>query len=73
MVESFTNDFLRATLDKIELVTLEYVILVVDALHTVVMKVSHEGGRLLIRDIAFKSSSIVVLALKFVSLGFCTH
>ena len=45
---------------RIALVTSEYFTVVVEALHTVVTKVSHEEGRLLMSNIDLNSSSIVV-------------
>ena len=54
------KDFLRATSIRIALVTLEYLTVVVEALHMVVTKVSHEDGRLLMSDIALNSSSIFI-------------
>ena len=54
------KDILRVALVKIALVTLEYLMAVVEALHTVVTKVSQEEGRLLMSIIALSSSSIVV-------------
>ena len=58
--ESFANDFLRAASVRIALITSEYFTVAVEALHTVVMKVSHEWGRLLMSNIALSSSSIDV-------------
>jgi hypothetical protein len=43
-----------------ELVISEYFTAAADALHTVVKKVSQDGGRLLISSRAFSSSSIVI-------------
>ena len=54
------KDFLRATSIRIALVTLEYLMTVVEALHTIVTKVSQEEGRLLMSIIALSSSTIVV-------------
>ena len=54
------KDFLRAASVRIALVTTEYLMAVVEALHTVVMKVSQKEGRLLLSIIALSSSSIVV-------------
>ena len=45
---------------RIAFVTSEYFTAVVEALHTIVTKVSHEEGRLLMSSIALSSSSIVV-------------
>ena len=59
-VECFANDFLRAASVMIALVTSKYFMVAIEALHTVVTKVSHEGGRLLMSSIALNSSSIVV-------------
>ena len=44
---------------RIALVTSEYLTTVVEALHTVVTNVSHEGGRLLMSNISLSSSLIV--------------
>ena len=60
MAESFANDLLQAAFVRIVLVTSEYFTTIVDALHVSVTKVSHEGGRLLMSNIAFNSSSIVI-------------
>ena len=54
------KDFLRAASVRIALVTSEYLMAVVEALHTVVTKVSQEEGRLLMSIMALSSSSIVV-------------
>jgi hypothetical protein len=43
-----------------ELVVSKYFTAVADALHTVMTKVSQDGGRLLISNRVFKSSSIVI-------------
>jgi hypothetical protein len=43
-----------------ELVFSEYFTTVADALHTFIKKVSQDGGRLLITNRAFSSSSIVI-------------
>jgi hypothetical protein len=43
-----------------ELVVSEYFTAIAEALHTVVTKVSQDGGRLLISNRAFSSSSIVM-------------
>jgi hypothetical protein len=43
-----------------ELIVSEYFTAAADALHTVVTKVSQDGGRLLISSTAFNSSSIVI-------------
>jgi hypothetical protein len=43
-----------------ELIISEYFTAEVDALHTVVKKVSQDGGKLLINSRAFSSSSIVI-------------
>jgi hypothetical protein len=43
-----------------ELVVSEYFMVIADALETVVTKVSQDGGRLLINNRAFSSSSIVI-------------
>ena len=56
----FAKDFLRAASVRIALVTSEYLTAVVEALHTVVTKVSHEEGRLLMSIITLSSSLIVV-------------
>ena len=58
---------------RIALVTLEYLMAAVEALHTVVTKVSQEEGRLLMSIIALSSSSIVVPVTKFGSLSFRTR
>ena len=52
--------FLRAASVRIALVTSEYLMAVVEALHTVVTKVSQEEGRLLMSIMALSSSSIAV-------------
>jgi hypothetical protein len=44
-----------------ELVVLEYFTAATDVLHTIVTKVSQDGGRLLISSRAFSSSSIIIL------------
>ena len=54
------KDFLRAASVKIALVTSEYLMAVVEALHTIVTKVSQEEGRLLMSINALSSSLIVV-------------
>ena len=54
------KDFLRAASVRIAPVTSEYLMAVVEACHTVVMKVSHEKGRLLMSIIVLSSSLIVV-------------
>ena len=46
----YTNDFLRAFSDSIELVAMEYVMFLAKYLHTVVKNVSKEGGKLLITN-----------------------
>ena len=56
----FANDFLQVASVEIELVTSVYFIALADKLHTGMTKVSHEGRRLLISNIAFGSSSLVV-------------
>ena len=58
--ESSVKDFLQAASVRIELMTSEYSMAVVEALHTVVMKVSQEEARLRMSIIALSSSSIVV-------------
>ena len=45
------KDFLRAASVRIALVTSEYLMAAVEALHTIVMKVSQEEGRLLMSSI----------------------
>ena len=60
MAVFFASDFVRSASVRVALVTLEYSITMVDALHTIVTKVSHEGGKLLIESMAFSSPSIVV-------------
>ena len=60
LAESCTNDFLRVASIRIELVTSEYFTTVADVFHTMVTKVLHEGGRLIVSNMAFTSSSIVV-------------
>ena len=42
--DSLAKDFLRAASVRIALVTLEYLMTVVEALHTIVTKVSQEGN-----------------------------
>ena len=54
------KDFLRAASVRIALVTSEYLMAIVEALHTVVTKVSYEEGRLLMSIIALSSSSIII-------------
>ena len=54
------KDFLQVASVRIALVTSEYLMAIVEALHTVVTKVSQEEGRLLMSIIALSSSSIVV-------------
>ena len=54
------KDFLRVASIRIVLVISEYLMAVVEALHTVVTKVSQEEGRLLMSIIALSSSSIAV-------------
>ena len=54
------KDILRAASVRIALMTSEYWMGIVEALHTIVTKVSQEEGRLLMSIIALSSSSIVV-------------
>ena len=54
------KDFLRAASVRIVLVTSEYLMAVVEALHTVVTKVSQDEGRLLMSIIALSLSLIAV-------------
>ena len=58
----FSMDSMFGSVVKISvaLVTSEYLMAVVEALHTVVTKFSQEEGRLLMSIIALSSSSIVV-------------
>jgi hypothetical protein len=56
--EFWTNVFLEAFSDRMELVVSEYFIAGVDVLHTVVTKVSQDGGILLVRNRVFNSLSI---------------
>ena len=54
------KEFLRTALVRIALVTSEYLMAAVEAIHTVLMKVSQEEGRLLMSIIALSSSSIAI-------------
>ena len=54
------KDFLLAASVSIALVTSEYLMAIVEVLHTVVTRVSQEEGRLLMSIIGLSSSSIVV-------------
>ena len=61
LAKSFANDFLRAASVRMKLVTEEYLVAVVDELHTVVTTVSHDEERLLISTVAFHLSLIIFL------------
>ena len=62
LAKSCMNVFLQASLDRMEFVISEYFMAVVDVLHIVVTKVSHEDGRLVISNRAFSScSSLIVI------------